>query len=336
MSLVRVKNYYYLKINNIKCIKMIIKKYEDKLKNEWEIFINNESINGTIYHTRNFLDYHPKDRFIDTSILIYEKNNLICVVPCCKNGEYYFSHLGTTYGGPVFCKKSFSIDKMKILIDLILDYYDNKFECRLANNFYFDKDIFHIYYLLSQKLKMKLELSWYINLEKTNILKNIKNKYNKKKINQIIHDNDLQFIKNDEYNNFYKILYQNLYEKHSITPTHTFKELIELKNRLKNKQKLFLIKKNNIIYSGVFVIEVTKQCWYTFYITRNIKIKDSGIYLIYLMSKICEEAKCRNIKYLDFGITTEKKGDNLNLGLSKFKQDSLSSMSNSRYLFVKY
>lgn len=63
--------------------KLLIIKYEDKYQDIWDNFVFN-GIFGTIYHTRKFINYHPKNRFIDTSILIYYKNLLICVLPSCK------------------------------------------------------------------------------------------------------------------------------------------------------------------------------------------------------------------------------------------------------------
>ena len=52
---------------------MIIEKYNDNYENIWDNFVDNESINGTIYHTRKFLNYHQKDRFED--VIYYIHNN---------------------------------------------------------------------------------------------------------------------------------------------------------------------------------------------------------------------------------------------------------------------
>lgn len=318
---------------------MIIKKYNDMFEILWDNFVDNKSVNGTIYHTRKFLNYHPKDRFEDTSILIFdnsELNNLICVVPCCKKENKYFSHLGATYGGPVFSNKYFSVDKVKSIIDLIYDYYDSKFECRIANNIYFEKEIFHIYYLLSQKSNMKMELSWYIDNFKCNILHNVKNKYNRKQLKKI-DENKICFKKNcldKDFINFYKILSHNLKNNHNSKPTHTLEEFLNIKKILSNNQNLYLIEENNIILCGVYVLKVTEKCWYTFYISRNIEIKNSGIYLIYLMHKISQLAKNENVQYLDYGISTENRGLNINMGLSIFKQLCYCGESNSRYLFL--
>ena len=42
-------------------------KYNSNKFKEWDNFIENNSINGTIYHTQLFLSYH-KNKFIDNSI----------------------------------------------------------------------------------------------------------------------------------------------------------------------------------------------------------------------------------------------------------------------------
>ena len=92
---------------------------------------------------------------------------------------------------------------------------------------------------------------------------------------------------------------------------------------------------NNIIIGGVYVIKVTKQCWYTVYQTRNINFKNSTIALMYIIYYISNNAKNNNVKYLDYGICTEEQGKTINEGLSIFKEESLGGISNYRFLFLK-
>ena len=79
---------------------IIIKNYSDEYELIWDNFVKNEHF-GTVYHTRKFINYHPKNRFEDCSIMVYDNNILVCVLPCCKRDEYFFSYTGATYGGPV-------------------------------------------------------------------------------------------------------------------------------------------------------------------------------------------------------------------------------------------
>ena len=57
-------------------------KYNEKDEKKWDDFVMEKSINGTFLQTRRFLNYHPKDRFVDESIIIYnKKNNIAAVCP---------------------------------------------------------------------------------------------------------------------------------------------------------------------------------------------------------------------------------------------------------------
>ena len=318
---------------------LLITKYEDKYEDIWNDFVFN-GIFGTIYHTRKFINYHPKDRFIDTSILIYHKEILICVLPCCKsnNCEKNFSYMGATYGGPVFNKKYIKINYMKIIIDNIFDYYNDNIEFRIANNIYFGESIFNLYYLLSNKLRIKPELSWYIET-KNKFIDNIKNKRNKSYLLKFMNNTDFRCLStnnNDDYINYYKILKQNLDIRFKTKPTHTLDEFLSIKNILNEKQSLYIVKnKENIILGGVYVIKVTDNCWYTFYISRNIDYTEQNMSILYLMNNISKDALNEGVTYIDYGISTENKGELLNMGLSSYKEDSLGGIPNSRFLFIK-
>ena len=43
---------------------------------EWDDFVDS-SDNGTIFHKRTFLSYHPKDRFEDASLVIEKDNKIL-------------------------------------------------------------------------------------------------------------------------------------------------------------------------------------------------------------------------------------------------------------------
>jgi hypothetical protein len=302
----------------------------------WDKFVFT-SINGTIFHTRKFLNYHPTNRFIDTSILIYKNNKLVSVLPCCKNNDKYFSHKGATYGGTVFSNEVFNIKDLKTIIDLIFEYYQNKIEFRIANTIYFFENTDSLLYLLSRKTKMSLELAWYIHVDK-NIIESIKNVRNKQYLINIVKGNEYSCcLYNDDvsYSDYYNILSNNLQNKHNATPTHSLDELIRLKNSLGDKMGLFLVKDiNGLIYSGIIFIKVTCMCWYTIYISKNIDTNKPNQTLLLIVSTMQKYAKAENVTYIDFGITTENQGSILNIGLSYYKESSFSGSSSNRYLFL--
>ena len=144
-------------------------------------------------------------------------------------------------------------------------------------------------------------------------------------------------VTNDEndYIEYHKILNEMLNINHKSKSTHTLDEFLFLKKILKEKQELYILKENNIILAGVYVIKITKQCWYTVYMSRNINFKNSTSALMYIIYYITNNAKNNNVKYLDYGICTEEHGSIINEGLAKFKEESLGGVSNYRYLFLK-
>jgi hypothetical protein len=319
---------------------LIIIKYEENYENIWDDFVFNGAF-GTVYHTRKFIKYHPKERFIDTSILMYYKEILICVLPCCKQNNIAtnFSYLGATYGGPVFNKKYTKIKCMKIIIDKIFDFYNNNIEFRIANDIYFENSIFNLYYLLSNKLRIKPELSWYIKTEDT-FINNVKNKRNKSYLSKMIDNEEMRCFStnnDDDYMNYYNILKQNLKIRFNTEPTHTLDEFLSIKKILDTKQSLYIVKnKENTILGGVYIIKVTDICWYTFYISKNIDYKKPNMSILYIIHNISKDSEKEGVKYIDYGISTENKGELLNIGLSDYKESSLGGIPNSRYLFYKY
>ena len=54
---------------------------------DWDRFVLN-SDNGTIFHTRKFLSYHPKTRFKEASIVV-TKNNKTLVINADKTNLKY-------------------------------------------------------------------------------------------------------------------------------------------------------------------------------------------------------------------------------------------------------
>ena len=307
--------------------------YNENFKNEWEQFVN-ESINGTIYHTRKFLSYH-ENKFEDSSILIYNDKKLVCILPCCKDNSKYFSHKGATFGGPIFIEEVYNVTDVNTIINLIIKHYNNNIEFRLSNNIYNNLSHDLIIYCLSNKLKLKPELGFFIN-SNDNLIEKITNIRNKKNLIKFMNNKniicDIYKEKND-YINFYNILNNNLSNKYKTNPTHTLEEFLLMSEILKNEHSLYLVKENDVIYGGVYLIKTSNRCWYTFYISKNIDIKKNPS-IIYIMYKIQQDAKEQNVKYIDYGITTEEKGKVLNIGLAEFKEFSLSGNPTLRYLFL--
>jgi hypothetical protein len=84
--------------------KYIVKRYETKNHSEWNAFISSAK-NATFLFNRDFMEYHS-DRFEDFSLMIYEKDKLVSVLPANRVGDTVYSHQGLTYGGLVLLLNS--------------------------------------------------------------------------------------------------------------------------------------------------------------------------------------------------------------------------------------
>ena len=93
--------------------------YNQELKNEWDKFVDN-SKNGTFMLKRDYMDYHS-DRFQDFSLMFYEDNKLIAVMPASVHGDEVRSHGGLTYGGIISNRKMTS-PKMLDVFDALKEF----------------------------------------------------------------------------------------------------------------------------------------------------------------------------------------------------------------------
>ena len=59
---------------------IIISKFKEKEEKKWDDFID-QSNNGTLFHKRKFLNYHPSGRFLDHSLIFEKRGNIIGLLP---------------------------------------------------------------------------------------------------------------------------------------------------------------------------------------------------------------------------------------------------------------
>jgi hypothetical protein len=301
-------------------------RYNSKNKEEWDSFVP-EKNNGTIFHLRTFLNYHPKSRFQDHSLLFYKKKNLFAVFPAAQkmidNKSYLISHPGSTLGSFVI-PEDLSISDSMSLVECLLQYCKSKnidnirvttppnlYQYRLSNyiDFAFLKNNF--YYL-------KRDVTSILYLENTidETLKKFRPSH-KRAIKKGI-KKGLTCRLDTDIKSFYKILEQNLNIRHGVTPTHTLEELIELFKIFPEKIKLFSSFYKGEMVAGVVNFVVNEHVVLAFYISHNQEYNDlSPLNLLFF--SMFEWAIKSNYKIYDFGIFTV---DGVpNMGLGRFKEN---------------
>ena len=96
-----------------------IQRYNTIDQSAWDTFVPHGN-NGTLFHLRSFLNYHPENRFTDHSLLIKKRGKLFSVFPAAekKIGTTInlISHPGASVGSFVV-PESLSIANYMALVD---------------------------------------------------------------------------------------------------------------------------------------------------------------------------------------------------------------------------
>lgn len=293
-----------------------VKKYEYSNFNEWNAFISIAK-NATFLFNRDFMEYHS-DRFQDFSLMIYEENKLIAVLPANRVGETVFSHQGLTYGGLVLPLNS-KLYNVIFIFKAILKYLNERgissLKIKKIPSIYCDTLSDEIDYLVSicnGITSMKHAVS-VINLKSNfKISKSRRECINRgKKLNLIIKEEDnLEAFWNT-------ILIPNLKEKYNSKPVHSLDEIVQLKTKFPENIKHFNVYHNDNIVCGTTLF-ITKNVVKPQYIsgTESNNLLGSIDFLYdYLINEV---SKGKN--YFDFGPSHENNGLNIVKNINFWKE----------------
>ncbi len=299
---------------------------------EWDDFIFGYSINGTFLQSRRFLNYHPKERFVDASLMVYKKEKLVAVCPAClviEDGKRVFvSHQGSTYGSFVISKE---ISRLELLVSLILEFENyikergfRKVVLKPTMSLFcnYSDDSF-IYALNQAGYKEYKELNLYIDYVACNedilsMLSKLKKRQVKKCLNAGVKLKEL--ISREEIEAFHRILIENL-KKYDKKPIHTVDDLIDLKdNRFPNDIHIYGAYYNDKMVAGTMTFEFfNSSCVHTQYLAAlNLDDISPMSFIYYSMMCLYRD---KGFKYLSWGIATEHYGEGVNWGLMRNKEE---------------
>ncbi|MDG2266567.1 MAG: GNAT family N-acetyltransferase [Candidatus Marinimicrobia bacterium] len=307
-----------------------VDRYNDSFLNEWEEIVHSSN-NGTLFHTRKFLSYHSKDKFIDHSLIFYKNNKPLSVFPAAETTESYkkilISHPGASMGSFVTpADLSFS-DALQLVDQLNLYLKKQKFSrarITLPPIIYNQRKTNYIdYSLLRSGYKyVKREVSSILFLEDS-IEKNVNQfKPSHRQALRKAQRSGLVVNNSDDFNSFYNILKKNLSNRHNVKPTHTVDELLKLKKLFPKNILLHAAFLNNTMVGGVINFVANKNVILAFYISHNESYQEHRPINL-LFYEILKDAIRNNFKVFDFGIFTVN--EEPNMGLAKFKENFGSS-----------
>lgn len=307
-------------------------RYETSLKNKWDDFILNRSINGTFLQTRTFIEYHAPDKFLDHS-LIYKKGNEIvaCILACeirDEEGLKFYSHKGTTYGGFVISDSIYSTKNIYEMITDFEDYLTNNgfsfVSLKMTPQLYSRADTKLLdYFFYKEGYSQISELNFYIPLDPIRGKNQIVDAFSssKRRDYRYSEKSNFKFVPlegDDEIRDFHTLLKNNL-EKFDAKCVHTHEELLDLKNnRFPEQIKFYGVFCENILVAGTMLF------FFNNIVHTQYLCSDRGYLHLFpmdfLIYNIIDLALKSGAESLSFGICTENRGKEINLGLAHFKE----------------
>lgn len=289
--------------------------YSEKYKKEWDEFIDT-SKNGTFMIKRDYMDYHS-DRFTDFSLLFYEENTLIAIMPACIIGNEIHAHGGLTYGGIISSYKM-TAPKMLQLFDAMKEFLRCHgiikliYKCipSIYHAYLSDEDLYALTKNGAQLYRRDISTAIYLphkiefsELRKRGIKKALKA--------------GLKVKESQNYHEYITMLSEILAKYHHTKPVHSGAELQLLANRFPHIIKLFCAYQHDTMLAGVVIFD-TPQVIHTQYIANSDEGRSLGA--LDLIMDYLINTYAIGKKYFDFGISTEAQGTILNEGLISQKE----------------
>jgi hypothetical protein len=280
-----------------------------------------------MFHKRQFLSYHPKDRFQDSSVVIKKDNKILSLFPAVilerEGKKLLSSHGGASYGSFVY-RSDLNFREAFDLVEGIIDYaqkkscqriqltpppmiyqkkYSNYIDFALVKNGfnYLKRDVSSVVQLDTPPGEL---LSTYRAEARTALKKSIKE--------------GVRIVECDNFPEYYEILKKNLKMRHNVHPTHTLDELIKLKSMFPSVIRLWGAFLKDKLIAGVCNFSANPEVVLAFYISHDEEFQEYRAVNL-LFYEIMKRYQSEGYRFLDFGIFTVNMDPNW--GLARFKEN---------------
>lgn len=293
-----------------------VKKYETSDYPQWNAFIN-EAKNATFLFHRDFMEYHS-ERFSDFSMLVFEDDKLISVIPANSVGATVFSHQGLSYGGLVF-DKNIRLGQVLLVFSAVLSFLEQQqithFQLKQLPFFYaqyLSDEITYALFLTDAKLIRRDTLSV---IDTSKSFEYSRSKKAKIKLGAA---SGFTIVEETDFSGFWKqLLIPNLQQRHGVLPVHTIEEITLLKQHFPKNIRQFNVYQNEVLVAGTTVFE-TETVAHAQYISGHLEQNKLGS-IDFLYDFLLQNVY-KTKHFFDFGTSNENAGRNLNEGLLYWKE----------------
>ncbi len=291
-------------------------RYANADKAEWNDFIES-SKNGTFLFNRDYTEYHA-DRFTDCSLMFRgEDEKLVGVFPANLRDDALVSHGGLTFGGVV------SGNRMKT--PLMLEIFESLIEFARSQGLrrVVYKAVPHIYHRQPAEEDLYALFRNEARLVRRDVSTTVRvadrlplSKGRKWTINQS-RKNKIEVRESDDFETFMRLEAEVLAAKYNVVPVHTAAEMKLLAGHFPENIKLFGAFVGEEMLAGA-IVYASATVAHAQYMAAN----DEGKRLFALdaiLNLLINDYYAAK-QYFDFGISTERQGAYLNVGLIDYKE----------------
>jgi len=273
-------------------------------------------MNGTVFHSQQFLKYHPEGRFNFNHLLFFESEKLVAVLPggLRDDSRTYESPAGASYGS--FVTEDISAQTALDVIAAFEEYIRGNG----IHDVYLTSAPVIYQPVLTQNLDFALlyrgytyqrhYISHVVDLRRSGSLferfkpaartyiRRVERTEPDVSVQHVLREHFLQGIEE-----FYPILLENK-AKFGVKPTHTLDDLKQLHQLIPDLMELFLVYKGNEPIAGLLFFIANKRVALVFY--QMLLYKYQHIRPIYLvMREAAEWAKSHGYAFVDIGVSQD-------------------------------
>ena len=293
------------------------RRYLETDAEQWNHFLA-DAKNSTFLFARSYMDYHKK-KFQDYSIMVFENEKLLALMPASFSNGVIYSHQGLTYGGIIVKRQEYSINTIRFFKEILKFLSQQGIEKMIFKqipafyNSVGSDEIDYALFLLNAKL-IRMDIASVISLTGPTI------SYQERRSRSIKKAIKAGVIvsESNSFDDFWNlILVPNLLQRHGVKPVHTLEEIYFLSKENKGCIRQFNAYLNDRILAGCTTYE-TNNVVHGQYISASEEGRDTGA--IDLLFDWLIRNIFKHKSFFDFGIANENDGRTINKGLLEWKE----------------
>ena len=293
-----------------------LRRYTESDKNTWDEFVK-DAKNSTFLFMRGYMDYHS-DRFTDHSLMFFDDNTLYALLPANIAGDTLYSHQGLTYGGLILGPKAATPTTLQ-LFDVMNEYLRS-----IGVKHVVYKPVPHVYHSLPSEEDL-YALFWKCKASVTKrdigTMLEFGNhpRWARLRRRGVKHATEagVTVREDDNLEDFWHVLEDNLWECHGVKPVHTIDEMRLLKSRFPDNIRLYNAYLGEELAGGI-LLYINNNIVHAQYSSASPEGKRLGV-LDAIYDKIINN-DFKDYKYFDWGRSTEGDGHILNENLVMQKE----------------